>query len=89
MTELDKLEAYLEGRQIAYECVALPDGAQIIAYDDDWRRVWDAMCTAHSYGGRHGLLEIMGKIVDRKKDGDNVVGWLTAEDVINRLEGLR
>lgn len=69
MTELDKLEAYLEGRQIAYECVALPDGAQIIVYDDDWRRVWDAVCTAHSYGGRHGLLESWARSSIVKRTG--------------------
>ena len=29
----------------------------------------------------------MGNIVDKKKVGDRVEGWLTAQDVIDRIEG--
>lgn len=46
---------------------------------DKWyRRSWDAVCHRHSYGGPQGLLEIYGDICD------DVVGWLTAEDVITK-----
>lgn len=58
---------------------------QIIVYENG-KRVWDAICHFGSYGYKEGLLEIMGSIVDVEKDGDSVVGWLTAQDVIKRLE---
>lgn len=47
---------------------------------------WDAVCHKGSYGYELGLLEIYGSLVDEKKDGDSVAGWLTAEDVITRIE---
>lgn len=37
-------------------------------------------------GYEHGLLEVMGDPVVKKTDGDRVAGFLTAEDVIRRLE---
>ena len=97
MTELDKLEAYLKGRGIPHERIDEPsypgfeglERHQIIVYDDRGKRSWDAICNRCSYGGDQGLLEIMGKLVDKKRDGDSVAGWLTAENVINRLEGLK
>lgn len=47
-------------------------------FDKWYRRSWDAVCTRYSYGGPQGLLEIYGDICD------DVVGWLTAEDVITK-----
>lgn len=47
-------------------------------FDKWYRRSWDAVCHKHSYGGPQGLLEIYGDICD------DVVGWLTAEDVITK-----
>lgn len=52
----------------------------------DFPGSWDAICHKGSYGYELGLLEIYGSLVDMKKDGDSVVGWLTAEDVITRIE---
>lgn len=88
MSELDKLESYLKSNN--YEYVRIDERRpvprhQIIVYDDYGDRAWDAICHRGSYGYEDGLLEIMGSIVDVEKDGDSVAGWLTAEDVINRL----
>ena len=47
-------------------------------FDKWYRRSWDAICHRYSYGGPQGLLEIYGDICD------DVVGWLTAEDVITK-----
>ena len=60
---------------------------QIIVYDSKGKIVWDAICHWGSYGWKEGLLEIMGNIVDEKRVGDRVEGWLTAQDVIDRIEG--
>ena len=97
MTELDKLEAYLKDRNIQYKRkdhkpvlltsrITAPDHHQIVVYDSKGNRLWDAICHLGSYGYKQGLLEIMGSLVSKKKDGDDVVGWLTAEDVIARIE---
>ena len=51
---------------------------QIIVYDDTNTRLWDAICHHGSYGYEKGLLEIYGCICD------DVVGYLTADDVINK-----
>lgn len=95
MSELDKLEKYLalngyEYRRIKEINISEIMGEdigrkQIIVYKNG-ERSWDAICNYGSYGYAEGLLEIMGDIVDIEKDGDSVVGWLTAQDVINRLE---
>ena len=88
MTELDKLEKYLKEKEIDYErkksIIGIHEGEQIIVYNKDGDREWDAICNWASYGHEKGLLEIMGSIV--KPGGDSVEGWLTAEDIIKRLE---
>ena len=97
MSELDKLEMYLKENEIRYKRIDEPafipmidDGDvgrhQIVVYDEKGGRKWDAICQFGSYGYEEGLLEIYGNIVDKKKDGDTVVGWLTADDVIERIE---
>lgn len=52
------------------------------------KREWDAICHWGSYGYEEGLLEIYGSLVDKAKfgDTDSVRGWLTAEEVIKRIE---
>lgn len=88
LVELDKLEFYLKGKGIPYEridkwkdhCQNQEDTHYIVAHD------WDAICHKGSYGYTDGLLEIAGSLVDIEKDGDSVVGYLTAQDVIDRIE---
>lgn len=67
----------------------LPEGwceqHQIVVYDAKGRRAWDAICHWGSYGYSQGLLEIMGSLVP-KTGRDRVIGWLTAQDVIDKLE---
>ena len=42
---------------------------------------WDAVCQYGSYGYEDGLLEVAGTICR-----SDIEGWLTAEDVIGRIE---
>lgn len=90
MSELDKLEEYLKNKGIPHKRINTVDRAwhrnQIIVYDKHGNQEWDAICHQGSYGYEQGLLEIYGNIVDYEKDGDSVAGWLTAEDVIKRIE---
>ena len=91
LTELNKLEDYLKSRGYSYERndehprFGKRAGMfhQLVVYADG-ERSWDAICHWGSYGFEEGLLEIMGDIV--RDDEDQVVGYLTADDVIGRLE---
>lgn len=48
---------------------------------------WDVICNYGSYGFEDGLLELMGTLVTEEEyEYDSVVGYLTAEDIIERLE---
>lgn len=94
LNELDKLEEYLEWHGYFYErqdrkaTVWAPgfELHQIIVYNPlTLEREWDAVCHRGSYGFTEGLLEIAGTII-QPEDGDSVVGWQTAEDIIKRLE---
>lgn len=96
MRELDILEKYLMLNGYRYRRIEETNISEIMGEDigrkqiivyKNGKRSWDAICHYGSYGYAEGLLEIMGSIVDEEKDGDEVVGWLTAQDVINRLEG--
>lgn len=90
--ELDKLEQYLKEHGIKYERTdtepedgLMTDWHQISVPCSGSEKEWDAICHRGSYGAEQGLLEIMGSIVS---DGtaDTVEGWLTADDVIRRIE---
>lgn len=87
MTEMDLLEEYLRKKEKPYQRWYRDNGEQIIVYDEKGYRLWDAICTEYSIGRNKGLLEIMGNIVDKKRVGDTVEGCLTAQDVIDRVEG--
>ena len=93
MSELDKLEKYL--RENGYKVERIDedetkycncDRHQVIVFDEDGNRKWDAICNFGSYGHEEGLLEVYGETVVFPEDGDSVAGWLTAEDVIARLK---
>lgn len=97
MTEMDKLENYLKEHGYPYERIIIDEGLimfgmnlgkrdQIVVYKDD-KRDWDAICQPGSYGYEQGLLEVMGDRVVRSSDCDSVCGYLTAQQVIDRLEG--
>jgi len=88
MTELDKLEYWLKCNKIEYERVddvGIMERHQLIVYKDG-ERIWDAICQRGSYGYERGLLEVMGDSVVMPEDGDSVCGYLTAQDVIDRLK---
>lgn len=87
MKQMDLLEEYLREKEIRYERKDIDGGEQIMAYSKNGDRLWDAICTKYSYGHEKGLIEIMGNIVDRERVVDGVEGCLTAQDVIDRVEG--
>jgi hypothetical protein len=89
LTELNKLEEYLKDHGFDYvredwtnmeSLDDIYDHHQIIVMEDG-RRVWDVVCHYGSYGAVEGLLEGMGEIFE-----EDVEGWLTADEVIARIE---
>ena len=78
--ELDKLANGLIERDIDFTFTAFMNGGKI-----DWKTC-DAICHDGSYGGCCGLLEIMGDLVDKTKTMDTVEGFLTAEEILNRID---
>lgn len=92
LNELNKLEAILKERGIKYDRTdeenPFYNRHQIVVRDDDGNWLWDAICHLGSYGYADGLLEVMGEpVVNPEYDGDDVAGYLTAQDVIDRLDG--
>ena len=66
-------------------------GAQVIVYDDEGNRLWDAVINKGSYGSERGLLEVMGQVIVDKislsEDTENidVIGWLTADEILEKI----
>ena len=96
-TQLDILEKYLIDNGIEYTRVDeyrhnkdlgyISERHQIMVPDNSAEYYkWDAICHYGSYGSEEGLLEIAGQLVDEAIDGDSVKGWLTAEQVIERIK---
>ena len=75
--EADKLAKCFLENGIEFYYRSCWDGVQI--YCDGW----DAICHSGSYGHEQGLLEVMGTIA--RADDDDVEGWLTAEEILQRL----
>lgn len=75
--EADKLAKSLIKNGVEFDYHKCFDGIQICCNG------WDAICHSGSYGHERGLLEIMGIIV--REDDDEVEGWLTAEEILQRL----
>lgn len=90
MKELDKLQNWLALHGYHFRRIDDWNRHQIIVYANENCNenevLWDAICHRGSYGYEEGLLEIMGDIVDEEVVGDFVEGWLTAEEVVDRIK---
>ncbi len=62
---------------------------QVVFYDDNGRNIGDAVCNAASYGHEEGLIEVMGFGLTFEKDGDEVKGYMTAEEVLEMFDNFR
>lgn len=79
-TEMMELAFGLRDRGIGFKTTSFLDGIQIVVGDWDW----DAICHGGSYGHENGLIEVMGL----PQCQDDVIGWLTAEDVLKMVDEL-
>ena len=80
-TEMMELAFGLRDRGIGFKMQSFFDGIQIVVGDFDW----DAICHSGSYGHENGLIEVMGL----PQCQDDVIGWLTANDVLKMVDELR
>ena len=63
------------------ECWGTPQ----VWYPSRKEAVCDVICHRGSYGYKEGLLEMMGLLTEEEGEEDDVVGWLTAWDVAQRI----
>lgn len=84
--EILRLDAMLTEKQIPHTCQKFMDGWQVIYPEDGEKRVMDAIEHFGSYGEEEDLLEIMGLLTPEEEKDDNVLGYLTAEEVCKRIE---
>lgn len=84
-SEFEKLVSYLKDHDYKYTTtLSIYNGVQVVVYSKETgMRIWDAVCNSISYGHDLGLLEVAGSIV---RSSEGVDGWLTAQDIIDRLE---
>lgn len=82
--EMLKLIDKLEWAHIPYETIDIFGTIQVL-YPSIKDRICDVVCHDFSYGHEKGLLEIMGLVKEKEIDDDEVEGYLTAEEVFDRI----
>ena len=82
-TEIDRLIDLLEIEGIPCEVTddACGNSMNQVWYPSREESICDAISHEYSYGGREGLIEIMGLT----ENNDDVEGWLYAEQVYYRI----
>ena len=83
-TEILKLDKMLTDAKIPHTLDRFLDGWQVI-YSINGKRIADAIQHCGSYGNEKNLLEIMGLLTPEEEQHDSVRGYLSAEDVFNRM----
>lgn len=87
MLEKAKIPFEYEDESISVESIIKSEKHHICYPAFDFRRrVCSVIQGKHTYGNEGDLLEIMGLLTDEESENDSVAGWLTAEDVFNRIK---
>ena len=84
--EILKLDVMLNEADIPHELIKFNDGWQVIYPEDGPKRIMDAIEHFGSYGAEEDLLEIMGLLTPDEEENDSVLGYLTAENVFERIK---
>lgn len=85
-SQIYRLKSMLEEAKIPFEFVMRPEsGGYQIIYPNEKTRDCSVILHAYSYGHECGLLEIMGLLTEEESQYDDVVGFLSAEDVFARI----
>ncbi len=84
-TEIKKLIESLQAKDIPFESHELDGGLQVYYPSFENHKV-SAITTPYSFGGRRGLIEIMGLLTESEQKNDEVLGHLYAANVLARIE---
>ena len=87
-TEIFRLKKMLEKAKIPFDFSILHGGYHIVYTADSNKRICSVIEHDGSYGREKDLLEIQGLMTkeELEETQDNVLGYLTAEDVFQRIE---
>lgn len=95
LAEMEKLAQYLDANGYTFEIIHKTTPSlrlhrnQIWVWTDETKTdtLFDAIYHLGSYGYEQGLLEIMGdRLMTEADGGGSVAGWLTADQIIERLK---
>ena len=84
--EILRLDHLLTEAEIPHSMQRAGDGWRIAYPADGKKRVCSIVEYTGTYGHRQDRLEIMGLLNPEERKGDTVVGWLTAENVFDRIK---
>ncbi len=85
LKEVYRLKGMLTAQGIPFEEADVFGGKQLL-YPAKEGRKCSIICHLSSHGREEGLLEIMGLLTPEEAEYDDVVGYLTAEDVFARIQ---
>ena len=84
--EIYKLSLMLDEAEIPFSCTPHFDGFHIVCYDKYTEaEICSVVEHQFSYGHEGDKLEIMGLLTEQERY-DTVRGWLTAKDVLERVQ---
>lgn len=98
MLEILKLKALLDDNEIEYEYQVRDNPIKMngcdkhrqITISQNGEKIISVIQGFGTYGNEENLLEIMGLLTKEEEKIDNVVGYLTAENVLERIiKGLK
>lgn len=84
--EIFRLKDMLEEAEIPFYMQKNFDGYQIKYSKKAPYLACSVIEHKYSYGGNDDRLEIQGLLTDKEREEDRVLGWLTAENVFNRIK---
>lgn len=85
-SEIFKLASMLQSANIPFSFDSLWGGYQVNLENDNDELLADAIEHAYSCGGKEDLLEIMGGLSEDEGGEDDILGYLTAEEVFKRFK---
>lgn len=83
-TEIERLHEMLTKAEIPHSFEPAFGGYQI-RYKHHGQQICSAISHHYSYGGDKNKIEIMGLLTPAEAMNDGVAGYLTADDVFNRI----
>ena len=85
--QMNKLAVLLDESDIPYHREINGMGNDHICYPTFGEdRICSVICGTYTYGGDQGLLEIMGLLTPEEEEYDEVLGYLTADQVFERIK---